>query len=151
MKTSLRGIRKNSWRGRKTRYLPTNRPNIILVVGIQGSGKTTSIGKLGRLLVKKGYRVGVIAADTFRPGAITELKTICNDINVPVFSIDDEKNSVKVAKIGVDYFREQNSNVIIVDTAGRHKEEKGLFDEMKQISGALNPDFCLPSTRRNYW
>jgi signal recognition particle subunit SRP54 len=123
--------------------LPTNRPNVILVVGIQGSGKTTTIGKLSRYLVKKGYRVGVIAADTFRPGAVTQLKTICEDINVPVFSIDNEKNSVKVAKIGVEHFREQNSNVIIVDTAGRHKEEKGLLDEMKQISGAVRPDFTF--------
>jgi signal recognition particle subunit SRP54 len=123
--------------------LPTNRPNVILVVGIQGSGKTTTIGKLGRLLMKRGYRVGVIAGDTFRPGAITQLKTICSDINVPVFSIDNEKNAVKVVKSGVQFFREQNSNVIIVDTAGRHKEEKGLLDEMKQISDATKPDFTF--------
>jgi len=123
--------------------LPTNRSNVILIVGIQGSGKTTTIGKLSRHLVKKGYRVSVIAADTFRPGAVTQLKTICSDINVPVFSIDDEKNSVKVAKMGVEHFRVQNSNVIIVDTAGRHKEEKGLLDEMKQISGAVRPDFAF--------
>ena len=66
----------------------------------------------------------MIAGDTFRPGAITQLKTLCSEINVPVFSIDNEKNSVKVAKVGAHYFREQNANVIIVDTAGRHKEEK---------------------------
>ncbi len=123
--------------------LPTNRSNVILVVGIQGSGKTTTIGKLGRLLSKRGYRVGVIAGDTFRPGAITQLKTLCSEINVPVFSIDNEKNSVKVAKVGAHYFREQNANVIIVDTAGRHKEEKSLLDEMKQISDAIAPDFTF--------
>jgi signal recognition particle subunit SRP54 len=123
--------------------LPTNRPNILLMVGIQGSGKTTTIGKLSRLLIKRGYRVGVVAADTFRPGAITQLKTICSDINVPVFSIDGEKNAVKVAKSGVDYFSSQNSNVIIVDTAGRHKEERGLLDEMKDISKSLSPDMTF--------
>ncbi|MGI0092337.1 MAG: signal recognition particle receptor subunit alpha, partial [Nitrososphaerales archaeon] len=123
--------------------LPTNRPNVILLVGIQGSGKTTTIGKLSRLLVKRGYRVGVVAADTFRPGAITQLKTICASIGIPVFSIDDEKNPVKVAKAGLEHFRDQNSNVILVDTAGRHKEEQGLLDEMKQISKSVTPDMTF--------
>ena len=119
--------------------LPTNRANVILLVGIQGSGKTTTIGKLSRLLLKRGYRVGVVAADTFRPGAITQLNTLCSSIGVPTYSIENEKNSVKVATRGVEYFRDQNSNVILVDTAGRHKEEQGLLEEMKQISEAISP------------
>ncbi|MGA2877094.1 MAG: signal recognition particle receptor subunit alpha [Nitrososphaerales archaeon] len=123
--------------------LPTNRSNVLLLVGIQGSGKTTSIGKLARLLVKKGYRVGVVAADTFRPGAIVQLKTICSSINVPVFSIDGEQDSVKVSKAGVEFFKNQNSSVILVDTAGRHKEEQGLLNEMKQISKAVTPDMSF--------
>jgi signal recognition particle subunit SRP54 len=123
--------------------LPTNRSNVIMLIGIQGSGKTTTIGKLSRLLVKRGYRVGVVAADTFRPGAITQLKTICDSIKVPVFSIDNEKNSVKVARAGVASFREQNYNVITVDTAGRHKEEQSLLEEMRQISKAVNPDMVF--------
>src|SRR5487761_49693 len=65
--------------------LPTNRTNVLLMVGIQGSGKTTTIGKLARVLSKRNYRVGVIAADTFRPGAVTQLRTICETIQVPVF------------------------------------------------------------------
>ncbi|MDG6922498.1 MAG: signal recognition particle protein Srp19, partial [Nitrososphaerota archaeon] len=120
-----------------------NRCNVLLLIGIQGSGKTTSIGKLSRLLVKKGYRVGVVAADTFRPGAIVQLKTICASINVPVFSVDDEEDSVKVARVGVEYFKNQNSNIILVDTAGRHKEEQGLLDEMKQISKTVTPDMSF--------
>ena len=123
--------------------LPTNRPNVLLLIGIQGSGKTTTIGKLARSLSKKGYRVGVVAADTFRPGAITQLKTICESINVPVYAEDGEKDSVKVARKGVEYFKEQSSNAIIVDTAGRHKEEQGLLSEMQQISKAVSPDISF--------
>ena len=123
--------------------LPTNRANVILMIGIQGSGKTTTVGKLSRLLVKRGYRVGIVAADTFRPGAVTQLKTIAADINAPVFALEGEKNSSKVAKAGVENFRAQNMNVILVDTAGRHKEEQGLLDEMKQISSAVNPDMAF--------
>ncbi|MHB8568169.1 MAG: signal recognition particle receptor subunit alpha [Nitrososphaerales archaeon] len=120
--------------------LPTNRTNVLLMIGIQGSGKTTSVGKLSRLLSKKGYRVGVVAADTFRPGAITQLKTICSDISVPVYDEGDEQNSPKVARNGLSHFKAQNSNIVIVDTAGRHKEEHGLLDEMVQISKAIIPD-----------
>ena len=123
--------------------LPTNRLNTLLMIGIQGSGKTTSIGKLSRLLSKRNYRVGVVAADTFRPGAITQLQTICEPISVPVFADLKEKDSVKVAKRGLEYFGEQNANIVIVDTAGRHKEEAGLLQEMKQISNVVNPDMTF--------
>lgn len=123
--------------------LPTNRMNVLLMIGIQGSGKTTTIGKLARLLSKKGYRVGVIAADTFRPGALTQLKTICDSISVPLYGEESEKSSPKVAKNGLSFFREQNSNVVIVDTAGRHKEEQGLLVEMKEISRGINPDLVF--------
>ena len=123
--------------------LPTNRPNVLLLIGIQGSGKTTTIGKLSRLLSKKGYRVGVVAADTFRPGAITQLKTLCESISVPVYAEEGEKDSVKVARNGVEQFKNQASNVIIVDTAGRHKEEQSLLNEMRQISNVVDPDVSL--------
>ncbi|MGI0085210.1 MAG: signal recognition particle receptor subunit alpha, partial [Nitrososphaerales archaeon] len=94
---------------------PTNRTNVILMIGIQGSGKTTTIGKLARLLAKRGYRVGVVAADTFRPGALTQLRTVCDSIAVPVYGDEKEKDSPKVAKKGLGFFREQGSNVVIVD------------------------------------
>lgn len=123
--------------------LPTNRTNVILMIGIQGSGKTTTVGKLSRLLSKRGYRLGVVAADTFRPGAITQLHTICADISVPVYDEGGEKDSAKVARRGLAHFKEQNSNVVIVDTAGRHKEEKGLLGEMVEISKAVSPDLVF--------
>jgi signal recognition particle subunit SRP54 len=123
--------------------LPTNRSNVVLMIGIQGSGKTTTIGKLARLLMKKGYRIGAVAADTFRPGAITQLQTVMESIGVPVYAEPQEKNSVKVAHHGVSHFREQNSNLIIVDTAGRHKEELGLLQEMREVSSAIKPDLVF--------
>src|SRR5579875_30820 len=123
--------------------LPTNRTNVLLMIGIQGSGKTTTIGKLSRLLSKRGYRVGVVADDTFRPGAITQLKTICSDISIPVYDEGSERDSAKVARNGLSHFKGQSMNVVIVDTAGRHKEEKGLLNEMIGISKATVPDIVF--------
>ena len=123
--------------------LPTNRTNVLLMVGIQGSGKTTTIGKLARVLSKRNYRVGVIAADTFRPGAVTQLRTICEEIQVPVFGDEREKDATKIAKKGLDHFKDKNANIVIVDTAGRHKEETGLIDEMRQLSKIVSPDLVF--------
>ncbi len=122
---------------------PTNRTNVVLMVGIQGSGKTTTIGKLARLLSKRNYTVGVIAADTFRPGAVTQLRTICESIQVPVYGDEKEKDATKIARIGLEYFKAQSANIAIIDTAGRHKEETGLIDEMKQISKIASPDLVF--------
>jgi signal recognition particle subunit SRP54 len=112
---------------------------VIVMLGVQGSGKTTTTGKLARWFSKRGFRVGVVAADTFRPGAVAQLKTLCAASGVEVFSEDREKDSVKVAKAGKKFFAD-SKNVIIIDTAGRHKEEKGLLQEMKGIVEGVKPD-----------
>ncbi|MCP8322223.1 MAG: signal recognition particle protein [archaeon] len=122
--------------------LPTNKVNVILLMGIQGSGKTLVAGKLARYLQKKGYKVGLICADTFRPGALVQLRTYAKDIGLDVFGDEKFDDSIKVAIEGLRYF-EDKKNVIIVDTAGRHKEEKSLLDEMKQISSKISPDLTL--------
>ncbi|MEM3449747.1 MAG: signal recognition particle receptor subunit alpha [Nitrososphaerales archaeon] len=122
--------------------LPTNKVNVILLMGIQGSGKTLVSAKLARYLQKRGYKVGLICADTFRPGALIQLRTYAKDIGVDVFGDDKFDNPVKVAIEGLKYFGDKK-NVIIIDTAGRHKEEKGLLEEMKQISNEINPDLTL--------
>lgn len=123
--------------------LPTEKLSTILMMGIQGSGKTTVVGKLARHLVKRGYRVGVVCADTYRPGAFIQLKTNAERAGVEVFGDEKEKDAVKLALHGVEYFKAQGKNAIIVDTAGRHKEEKGLLDEMKTISSKIKPDYTL--------
>ncbi len=129
--------------GEETEFnLPKDKVSIILLVGIQGSGKTTVIAKLARHLSKRDYKVGVVGADTFRPGALVQLRTLCEKINVPVYGEEKTKDAVKVASDGVNYFKERGVNAIIVDTAGRHKEEKGLLEEMREIS-RVNPDRVL--------
>ncbi|MBI4258880.1 MAG: signal recognition particle protein [Thaumarchaeota archaeon] len=123
--------------------LPSSRINIVLMMGIQGSGKTTTVGKLARHMQRRGYRVGVVCVDTFRPGALTQLKMVCSQIGLEVYGSDDVKDAVQLAKKGSEYFKQKGCNLIIVDSAGRHKEEKGLLDEMKQISSTINPDLTL--------
>ncbi|MEM3383080.1 MAG: signal recognition particle receptor subunit alpha [Nitrososphaerales archaeon] len=122
--------------------LPTNKVNVILLMGIQGSGKTLVSAKLARYLQKRGYKVGLICADTFRPGALVQLRTYAKDIGIDVFGDEKFDNPIKVATEGLKYFRDKK-NVIIIDTAGRHKEEKGLLEEMKQISNVIKPDLTL--------
>ena len=122
--------------------LDKGKTTVIVMLGVQGSGKTTSVAKLARLYTKRGFRVGVVAADTFRPGAVTQLKTLCERIGVDVFSDDREDDSARVAQAGKRFF-EGSKNLIIVDTAGRHKEEKGLLDEMRSIVAKVQPDVNL--------
>jgi signal recognition particle subunit SRP54 len=117
--------------------------SVIVMLGIQGSGKTTTVGKLARFYVKKGFKVGVVAADTFRPGAVTQLKTIAQVVGVDVYSDEREKDSVKVAEAGKRSFEEGGKNLIIIDTAGRHKEEQSLLDEMSKIYSKVKPDLNL--------
>jgi signal recognition particle subunit SRP54 len=110
----------------------------IMLVGIQGSGKTTHAAKLARYYQKRGIRVGLIAADTFRPGAYAQLQQLATRINVPIYGEEKAKDPVKVAKEGFKQF--QDRDLIIVDTAGRHKEEKDLIKEMKDIEKGIHPD-----------
>mgnify|MGYP000229833559 CR=1 FL=1 len=128
--------------GGKQKYelILTKKPYIIMLVGIQGSGKTTSAAKLAYYLKKKGYKVGLVCADNFRPGAYEQLKQLGEKVGVPVIGFPKLDSSVEMAKLGVKYFARNGYDVIIVDTAGRHKEEKGLLVEMKQIASAVKPD-----------
>ena len=117
--------------------------NTVVMLGIQGSGKTTTVGKLARFYAKRGFKVGVVAADTFRPGAVTQLRTIAQVVGVDVYADEKEKDSVKVAEAGKRFFEDGAKNLIIVDTAGRHKEEQSLLDEMSRIFTKVKPDLNL--------
>src|SRR5271154_3834008 len=123
--------------------LDRTKVSVIVMLGIQGSGKTTTVGKLSRLYAKRGFKVGVVAADTFRPGAVTQLKTIAGVVGVDVYADEKEKDSVKVAEAGKRFFEQAGKNLIIIDTAGRHKEEQSLLDEMSKIYAKVKPDLNL--------
>jgi signal recognition particle subunit SRP54 len=125
-------------------FFKPEKQNIILMLGIQGSGKTTVTAKLARWLTRHGYRVGVIGADTWRPGALTQLKMNCSKINVEVYGNEEaEKSAVDIVKKGLEYFRPANVDIILIDTAGRHKEETGLLEEMNSMYMAATPDLVL--------
>ena len=115
----------------------------VLMLGIQGSGKTTLTAKLAKFLTKQGYRVAVIGADTYRPGALTQLRTMCEKANAEVYGEESNKDSPDIVRNGLKHFERQNFDVIIIDTAGRHKEEKELLEEMTRISKVANPDLAL--------
>lgn len=111
---------------------------VIMLVGIQGSGKTTASAKLARYIQKRGLKPALICVDTFRPGAFDQLRQLANRINVPAYGDVKSKNPVDIAKKGLKEF--ESRDFIIIDTSGRHKEEKGLIEEMKQLERAIKPD-----------
>lgn len=111
--------------------------NVLMMVGIQGSGKTTHSAKLARYFQKRGLKVGIICADTFRPGAYNQLKQLADSIKVPFYGEPNAKDPVTLSKRGVEHFKD--TEVVILDTSGRHKEETGLIEEMKQIEKAVKP------------
>jgi len=115
--------------------------NIIVLVGLQGSGKTTTCAKLAKWLKKRGLRVAVICADTYRPAAYEQLKQLTESINVPYYGDPKEKDPIKIIREGLKKFNK--FDVIIIDTAGRHKEESGLMKEMKEIVKKTKPSEIL--------
>jgi len=120
-----------------------NKQNKIIMLGIQGSGKTTVTAKLAKFLTKQGYSVGVIGADTYRPGALVQLKTMCEKSNVEVYGEPNNKDSPDIVKNGLKHYEHLPLDIIIIDTAGRHKEEKDLLSEMEQINKVSDPDLAI--------
>jgi signal recognition particle subunit SRP54 len=115
------------------------KPNLVMLVGIQGSGKTTTIGKLARYYQKRGIKTGVICADNFRPGAYSQLKQLAEMSNIPFWGDENGKDAVKLAKKGFGEMKKRGIELILLDTSGRHREEISLIKEMKSISKAVKP------------
>ncbi len=125
---------------KKPSVKPGKTPWIILLVGLQGSGKTTTAGKLAYFYKLEGYRVGLVAADTYRPAAYEQLSQLGKQAGVPVYGEPDNKDAVSIARRGVEYFLSKGFDIIIIDTAGRHHKEEALIKEMEEISRAVKPD-----------
>ncbi|VEL06759.1 unnamed protein product [Protopolystoma xenopodis] len=114
--------------------------NVIMFVGLQGSGKTTTATKLAFYYQRKGWKTCLICADTYRAGAFDQLKQNATKARIPYYGSYTETDPVVIARDGVKKFEEENFDVIIVDTSGRHKQEDSLFEEMLQVSNAIGPD-----------
>jgi signal recognition particle subunit SRP54 len=114
--------------------------NVIMFVGLQGSGKTTSCTKLANYYNKRGFKTGLVCADTFRAGAFDQLKQNAAKVNLPFYGSHTETDPVAIAAAGVASFKQAKFEVIIVDTSGRHKQEGELFREMIEIGEAVEPD-----------
>ncbi len=118
-------------------------PTIIMVCGLQGSGKTTFTAKLANLLKGKNKRPMLVAADIYRPAAIEQLQILGKSIDVPVFTIDGEKNAVKIAQEGVRQARSSGSEVVIIDTAGRLTIDEVMMKEVADIKASVKPHEIL--------
>jgi signal recognition particle subunit SRP54 len=118
--------------------IKTGKRNVFMLVGIQGSGKTTGSSKLARYFQKRGLKTALICTDTFRPGAYAQLEQLAKRINIPTYGDPKAKNAIKIASEGLKKFASQD--VIIIDTAGRHKDEKSLIAEMRMLEKKIKPD-----------
>lgn len=119
-------------------------PTIILMSGLQGSGKTTFSGKLANLLkTKRGKRPLLVACDVYRPAAIDQLHIVGEQINVPVYSNRDENNPIKIAQDAIKHGKQQGNDVIIIDTAGRLAVDEQMMQEIAAIKEAVHPQEIL--------
>jgi signal recognition particle subunit SRP54 len=117
-------------------------PTVILLAGLQGSGKTTAAAKLALMLRKDGKTPALVAADLQRPAAIEQLEQLGRQLQVPVYA-EERKDPVAAARNGVEWAREQGADVVIVDTAGRHQVDEALMEELGRISEATRPTNVL--------
>jgi signal recognition particle subunit SRP54 len=118
-------------------------PSSILMVGLHGSGKTTSSGKLARLLHKQGRAPLLVAADVYRPAAMDQLETLGKQLDIPVFVMRGETDVLKIARGALDFARENNRNVLIFDTAGRLQIDEPLVQELVRLRDLVKPQEIL--------
>ena len=126
--------------GKRPVQFERKRSNVVMFVGLQGSGKTTTCAKYAYYHKQKGWKTALVCADTFRAGAYEQLRMNAAKVGVEFYGDKTQTDPVAIAKEGVEHFLDAKAEVIIVDTSGRHKQEGELFEEMKQVEAAVNPD-----------
>ena len=118
-------------------------PAVVLIAGLQGSGKTTFSGKLANYLKKQGRSVLLTACDIYRPAAIDQLKVLGEQVGVEVYAEPENKDAVKIAKAAIEHAKKNNHRVVIVDTAGRLAVDEEMMNEISRLKAALNPSETL--------
>lgn len=129
--------------GSESDFNVNGNPAVVLVAGLQGSGKTTFSGKLANYLRSKGKSPLLVAGDVYRPAAIDQLKVLGAQINVDVYSEPENKNPVEIARAAIREARAKNKNVVIIDTAGRLAVDEAMMAEVAEIKQAVNPNEIL--------
>lgn len=118
-------------------------PTVVMMVGLQGSGKTTTAAKLARRLKGEGRAVRMVAADVYRPAAIDQLETLGKDLGIPVYADRGTQDVVRIVRAGVDQARKERDRVVILDTAGRLQIDEAMMDELRRVKEAVQPDEIL--------
>ncbi len=121
----------------------SNPPTVIMLVGLQGSGKTTTAGKLANLLRKQGKKPLLVACDVYRPAAIKQLQVVGGQLNIPVFANETSKDVVHIAKQAMNVAMSKLNDVIILDTAGRLHIDEELMNELKNLKSSVRPHEIL--------
>ncbi|OBZ16854.1 MULTISPECIES: signal recognition particle protein [Bacillales] len=130
--------------GTQSKLAKANKPpTVIMMAGLQGAGKTTTTGKLAKLLQKSNNKPLLIACDIYRPAAIKQLQVLGDQINAPVFSLGDQTSPVEIARAGLQHAKENGNDYVIIDTAGRLHIDEELMEELKQIHQVTKPDEVL--------
>lgn len=118
---------------------PPTRPYVVMVVGIQGSGKTTTVAKVANLLRTRGIRVGVVGADTYRPAALEQLRQLLVPRGIPVYGEEGSTDAVGIAVRGIAQLSSQGCEYVLIDTAGRHRDQESLMREMREMAEKIRP------------
>ena len=118
-------------------------PTVIMMVGLQGAGKTTHAGKLAGMYKKQGKRPLLVAGDVYRPAAIKQLQVVGEKLDIPVFTMGDQVSPVEIAKESIKYANQKGYDMVFIDTAGRLQIDEVLMDELKNIKAEVNPDEIL--------
>ena len=118
-------------------------PTVIMMVGLQGAGKTTHAGKLAGMLKKQGKNPLLVACDVYRPAAIKQLQVVGEKLSIPVFEMGDKESPVKIAKEGIKFANQKGYDTVFIDTAGRLQIDELLMKELQDIKAEVNPDEIL--------